>query len=258
MPFGFLSLNAEVVETDAQPSNNVETFEAPKEAQEEEFFYSLVEDYENEPPRSWRDHYTFGPGDVIDVSFYGRPELDRGGLRIAPDGTFSYLQANNIQVSGMTLEEIRDVLETKLAAYYTNVRLVMMPGELTSKRYILLGKVIDKGVFSLERPITILEALARSRGVETGIFEQSTIELADMDRAFIIRNGERLDVDFAALYYRGDLSQNILIEPDDYIYIPSNITNDYYVLGSGKNAWDSRDDAWGDCCRHYHTQVRVY
>lgn len=181
---------------------------------------------------SWRDGYTFGPGDVLNIAFFGKPELERGGLRIAPDGTLSYLQANSVPVAGMTIDQIRETFEERLAFYYRNVRLIVTPQELASKRYVILGKVVDKGVFVLDRPMTILEALARSRGIETGLFEQRTVELADMDRSFIIRAGERLPVDLGALYYRGDLSQNVELEPGDYIYIASNLTNEFFVLGA--------------------------
>jgi len=180
---------------------------------------------------SWRNHYTFGPGDVVNISFFGRPSLQRDGMRIAPDGTLSYLQANSVDVAGLTIDGIREVFEQELSRFYRNVRLIVTPGELASKKYIILGKVIDKGVFVLDRPITVLEAIARSRGIETGLFEQRTVEVADLDRSFIIRRGDRLDVDLGALYYRGDLSQNVSLEPGDYIYIASNLTNEFYVFG---------------------------
>ncbi len=153
-------------------------------------------------------------------------------MRIAPDGTLSYLQVNSLEVDDMTIDELRQSLEAALGDYYRNPRLIITPWELKSKRYVILGKVLDKGVFTLERPITLLEAIARSRGIETGLFEQSTVEIADMHRSFIIRNGERLDVDFAKLYFEGDLSHNVYIEPQDYIYLASNLSNEYYVLGS--------------------------
>jgi polysaccharide export outer membrane protein len=187
---------------------------------------------EVKPSSSWRESYTFGPGDVVNFAFYGKSTLDRQGNRIAPDGTLSYLQANSIDVDGLTIDEIRERFETYLTSYYRNIRLIVTPGELKSKRYIILGKVMDKGVFTLDRPMTVLEAIARSRGIETGLFEQRTVEVADLDRSFIIRNGERLDADLGALYYRGDLSQNVQLEPDDYIYIASNLTNEFYVLGA--------------------------
>ena len=181
---------------------------------------------------SWRDSYTFGPGDVLNIAFFGKPELRRDGLRIAPDGTISFLQANSVHVAGMTIDEIRATFEAALSRYYRNVRLIITPGELASKRNIILGKVVDKGRFVLARPMTILEAIARSRGIETGLLEQRTIEIADMDRSFIVRAGQKLPVDLGALYYRGDLSQNVELEPGDYIYIASNLNNEFYVLGA--------------------------
>lgn len=181
---------------------------------------------------SWRERYTLGPGDVINIRFYGEDGLDRPGVRIAPDGTLSYLQVNSLKVSEMTIDEVREALENSLIHYYRNPRLIITPWELKSKRYVILGKVIDKGVFTLDRPITLLEAIARSRGIETGLFEQSTVEVADMDRSFVIRSGKRLDVDFAKLYFEGDLSQNMYLEPQDYIFLASNLSNEYYVLGA--------------------------
>ncbi len=181
---------------------------------------------------SWRERYTLGPGDVVNIRFYGQSDLDRSGLRIAPDGTLSYLQVNSLNVNEMTIDEMREAFEAALLNYYRNPRLIITPWELKSKRYVILGKVIDKGVFTLDRPITLLEAIARSRGIETGLFEQSTVEIADMDRSFIMRSGERLDVDFSKLYFEGDLSQNVYLEPQDYIFLASNLSNEYYVLGA--------------------------
>ena len=34
------------------------------------------------------------------------------------------------------------------------------------------------------------------------------------------------------LFQQGDLSQNVSLEPDDYIYFPSSTLNEIYVLGS--------------------------
>lgn len=181
---------------------------------------------------SWRERYTLGPGDMVNIRFYGQAGLDRPGVRIAPDGTLSYLQVNSLEVNEMTIDEMREALEAALVDYYRNPRLIITPWELKSKRYVILGKVIDKGVFTLDRPITLLEAIARSRGIETGLFEQSTVEIADMDRSFIMRGGKRLDVDFSKLYFEGDLSQNVYLEPQDYIFLASNLSNEYYVFGA--------------------------
>lgn len=183
-------------------------------------------------PASWRNRYELGPGDVINFSLFGRPELDRPGFRIAPDGTVSYLQAQNIKVAGMTLDEARIAIESGLASNFKSPRVIITPQEVGSKRFTILGKVINKGVVTLERPITLVEAIANAGGIETGLFEQNTVELADFDRSFISRNGKRLPVDFHKLLHEGDMSRNIEVEPNDFIYIASTISNDYYVLGA--------------------------
>ncbi len=192
----------------------------------------------NQPPpspTSWRARFELGPGDVINFSLYGRPELDRPGFRIAPDGTISYLEAQNIKVAGLTLDEARLAIEKGLSATFRSPRVIITPQEVGSKRYTILGKVVNRGVVTLERPITLVEAIANAGGIETGLFEKNTIELADLERSFISRNGQRLPVDFRRLLHDGEMSRNIDVEPNDFIYIASNISNDYYVLGAVNN-----------------------
>ena len=70
-------------------------------------------------------------------------------------------------------------------------------------------------------------------GLETGLStDRSLIELADFRRAFLARNGQRVDVDFEKLFQQGDLAQNVPLEPDDYIYIPGGGEREVYVLGA--------------------------
>jgi len=183
-------------------------------------------------PASWRKRYELGPGDVVNFSLFGRPELARPGFRIAPDGTVSYLQAQNIKVAGLTLDEARLAIEKGLSAHFRSPRVIITPQEVGSKRFTILGKVAHKGVVTLERPITLIEAIANAGGLETGLFDYKIIELADLDRSFLARGGRHLPVDFRRLLHEGDMKYNFEIEPDDFIYIASNITNDYYVLGA--------------------------
>ncbi|MEO1857026.1 MAG: polysaccharide biosynthesis/export family protein [Rubritalea sp.] len=188
----------------------------------------------DEPPEnvSWRDRYELGPGDVINFALFGRPELDRNGFRVSPDGTISFLQAQTILVTGLTIDEARLKIEEGLMGYFKSPRVIITPVEVGSKRYSILGKVMGKGVYTLASPTTLLEAVAQAGGIETGLFERKTVEIADMDRSFITRNGKHLPVDFRKLFNDGDLSQNVALEPNDFIYIASSVSNNYYVLGA--------------------------
>ena len=67
------------------------------------------------------------------------------------------------------------------------------------------------------------------------MFQLNTVELADLPRSFLIRNRQRVPVDLDKLFRRGDLTQNFLLEPDDYLYFPSAIANEIYVLGALKS-----------------------
>jgi protein involved in polysaccharide export with SLBB domain len=180
---------------------------------------------------AWSEHYTLGPGDILDFGLYGHHDLDRAQVFIQPDGTVSYLQAQNIKAGGLTIDELRSAIEKKLAEFFKQPRVIISPVELRSKKYFILGKVVDNGAFPMDRPVTILEAVAKSRGIETGLFEQNTVELADLERSFLVRNGKRMNLDFQKLFFEGDMSQNIELEPGDYLYFPSSITNEIYVLG---------------------------
>lgn len=179
----------------------------------------------------WQQKLTLGPGDTVHLRHYGYPSHDRADVAIGPDGRLSYLQIQDLQAAGLTIDELREKLSEELAYYYRNALVIVTPGRFQSKRYVVLGKVSNKGVYILDRPTTVLEAVARARGLETGLFEGNTVELADMSRSFLARGNQRVPVNFENLFYRGDLSQNALLEPGDFLYFPSAIANEVYILG---------------------------
>ena len=179
----------------------------------------------------WQERLTLGPGDVLNFSLFDTPESARLDLAIGPDGRLSYLQAQDILATGLTIDELRAKLDTELAKYYRNPRTIITPSAIRSKRYFVLGAVTLKGVFLLDRPTTVIEAIAKAGGLETGLFERNTVEQADLSHSILVRQGQRLEVDFEKLFQQGDLTQNISLEPDDYLYFPSSSMNEIYVLG---------------------------
>lgn len=197
---------------------------------------SLVQANAVESPQAgWQQRFTLGAGDTLNITLFGKSEWARNGVPVGPDGKISYLEAHDIQAAGQTIDELRTALDKALSQYYRNARTIVTPDNIQSKRYYILGKVMDKGAFTLDRPLTILEAVARSRGLETGLFEKNTVELADLPRSFLSRKGRRMPVDFERLFQQGDMSQNLPLEPEDYLYFPSANTNEVYVLGAVKS-----------------------
>src|SRR5207245_338407 len=104
-----------------------------------------------------------------------------------PDGRISYLEAQDVMAAGLTVDELRAKLDEELGKYRRVARTVITPIAYHSKKYFMLGKVVQKGVYTLDRPTTVLEALARARGVENGAVENNTVDLADFSRSFLAR-----------------------------------------------------------------------
>jgi len=181
---------------------------------------------------AWQTRYTLGPGDTLTFSIYDRPDLTRENVRIAPDGTVSYLQAVAVRAEGLTLDELRTRIESELSQYQKNAKVVITPAEVASKSFSIIGRVKSPGSYTLDRPTSILEAIARADGIQIGSVRGSAFELADFERSFVARDGRKLDVDLAELYYEGDFSENAFLEPEDYIYVASNVDNEIYVLGA--------------------------
>ena len=180
----------------------------------------------------WQKRLTLGPGDTLNFMMFERPETAKRELPIGPDGRISFLQAEDIMAAGLTIDELREAVDKELSKFYNGPRTIITPAAYNSKKFYLLGAVTRKGVFTLNRPMTMIEAIAQAGGLETGLFEQNTMELADLSHSFMIRNGQRLPVDFERLFQRGDLSQNIALEPDDYVFFASAAANQIFVVGA--------------------------
>jgi protein involved in polysaccharide export with SLBB domain len=184
---------------------------------------------------AWQQHLTLGPGDIVSVSLYsdqGRSEV-WPNVVIGPDGRINYLEAHDIPAAGLTIDELRTNVDAALtgSSNYQSPHSIIIPVAINSKKFFVLGAVVRKGVFTLDRPQTIIEAIAQAGGLETGVFERNAVELADLSHSFMVRNGQRLPIDFEKLFQQGDLSQNVPVEPNDYLYFASSGANEIYVLG---------------------------
>lgn len=180
---------------------------------------------------AWQQHLTLGPGDVLNFGLFGQPELAATEIPIGPDGRITYLEAEDIVASGLTIDELRARLDDELSKYRRAPHVMITPVAFRSKKYFVMGTVMAKGVYVLDRPITVLEAIARAKGFESGLVDRNVVDLADFSHSFLARGGRRLPLSFQKLFQSGDLSQNIPVEPGDYIYISSENIQEVYVVG---------------------------
>jgi protein involved in polysaccharide export with SLBB domain/capsular polysaccharide biosynthesis protein len=207
----------------AQPADS-----PPVVAPQTNLAFSIVHPWQR---AAWQEHLTLGPGDVLNFGLFGQPELAEQEVAVGPDGRVSFLEAQDIMATGLTIDELRARLDEELAKYHRAPHTLITPVAFRSKKYYVLGKVMLKGAFVLDRPLTVLEAIARAKGFENGLVDRSVVDLADFSRSFIARNGKRMPLNFEKLFESGDLSQNLPVEPGDYIYISSGNLQEIYVLG---------------------------
>ena len=167
-------------------------------------------------PASDEEPFRLGPGDVVEIDVIGVPGTRRRCL-VMPDGMLYFDLLAGQRVGGLTLDELRRLLEGRLAEYYVSPQVGLALREIRSRRAWILGRVGTPGLYVLDQPTTLLEAVARAGGMATSRFSGTTEELADLSHSFLLRDGEPLPVDFRRLFHEGDLSQNVRLRSGDYV-----------------------------------------
>ncbi len=175
--------------------------------------------------------YRLGPGDKMKIYVYDEPELDTDVVLVKQDGTISFRLVGEVPVTNLTIPEVIDTLEARLQKYILHPQVSVIPFEARSSSVTLLGKVTHPGIFEIKGRMRVLDALASAGGLALGYFQNNTVELADLERTFLIRDNQLLPIDFVELVQNGDTRYNIPILDRDYIYVPSAVNREIYIIG---------------------------
>ena len=175
--------------------------------------------------------FTLGPGDSLEIEIVGN-SASRAVTFVGPDGKIYFHLLPGLDVWGLTLAQTRALLEKELAKFLTGPQVAVTLRAVGSKYVWLLGRLIKPGVYPLTGPITLLESVALAGGTARSISQSSTEDLADLRHSFVMRQGQLLPVNFERLLRDGDTSQNIFLQPDDFVYVPSTLAQEVYVLGA--------------------------
>lgn len=188
-----------------------------------------------EPPTQM---YTLGPGDRLEVELIGEP-TSKTTTVVAPDGKLYFNLLPGVDVWGRTLGQTKAELENSFTNYiHEQPRVSLALRSVESKRLWIMGCVQAPGVYYMATPMTLLETISSAGGTlsMTSFRDQSAVgigeELADLKHSFVVRRGRFLPVNFNRLLNEGDLTQNIYLQPDDFIYLPPVTARNVYVLGA--------------------------
>jgi protein involved in polysaccharide export with SLBB domain len=126
------------------------------------------------------------------------------------------------------------MLEKELGKYLSTPQVAVTLREVASRHIWLLGRLNRPGIYPMPGPMTLLEAIATAGGTAHSASQVTTEELADLRHSFVMRQGHNLSVDFYRLLHDGDTSQNVPLEPNDFVFLPSTLSQEVYVLGAVK------------------------
>jgi polysaccharide export outer membrane protein len=178
--------------------------------------------------------YKIGSGDKFNISIYGEPELTVKGGIVKPDGTLTIAMVGDVKVSTLSINEAMLEISKKLRKYLMKPIVSLIPASFRAQSYTILGKINTPGNYPVYETSKVLDSIADAGGFSIGIFKNNTIELADLEHAFIRRGTSVLPVDFMELVRKGNPLHNISLQDKDYIYIPSALNTEIYMLGEVK------------------------
>lgn len=186
--------------------------------------------------------FTLGPGDRLDIQLIGDP-ASLNATVVGPDGKVYFNLLPGLDVWGLTPAEAKALMEREFLKFMREKPQVGITlRSVESQQVWLLGRLHHPGVYPLTTPMSLLEALTRAGGPMSPVSLASlgggplganfSQDFADLRRSFVIRDARRVPVDFYALLKQGDLSQNIYLRPGDFVYLPSAVTQEIFVLGA--------------------------
>ena len=160
------------------------------------------------------DGYKLQPGDLLTVNVWKETDLQSDVL-IRPDGGISFALAGDMPAAGLTTDELRAELETRVRKLIPDAVVTVSVKSPNGNRIYVIGKVNHPGDFPLLRPIDVLQAISMAGGVTP---------FANTEKIRVLR---REGAEQSSVRFRyGDvakgrhLEQNILLQSGDTVIVP--------------------------------------
>ena len=183
------------------------------------------------------DRYRIGPGDVLDIRIFNRPNLSRDAVRVEGNGMIRMpLIETEIQAACQTEGGLAKDIATRYMKYYRNPQVDVFIKEYHSKQVAIIGAVNDQSRFELQRRVRLLELLTYAKGPAQRAGQ--TINIIHSPPAIACEKGGSGTEDVTSFFssYRlsdtleGDPKANPYLEPGDIITLPE--ADQVYVVGN--------------------------
>lgn len=181
--------------------------------------------------------YLVGIGDILGVSVYGEGDMavspvqgtPRGegemaiqaagsGVQVRIDGKISLKHIGDIEAAGLTMTQLADYLKVVYATVFDDPVVTTVLVQSNSRRYTVMGKVAQPGVFHLDYPINIVQAVARSGGFNEWANSSVTLVRKDGPKDSLFEENT-LEFDYDDFLKGKELERNISLEPGDILIV---------------------------------------
>lgn len=171
--------------------------------------------------------YIVGPGDVIQITFWDGAKPVPYTTEVRADGKISYSFVDDLYVTGLTVQQVDDALTQAMQKYIRNPRIEIIVKEYRSKSALLFGQInkYDTGVsgvrngpgrYPLSGKMTVLDLIVMAGGPISGQTEGN----ADLTRVELVRKGKIYTLNLYNAMFRGDMSENMILEDRDMVTVP--------------------------------------
>lgn len=186
--------------------------------------------------------YVLGPGDVMSVTDLSSEEdkLTSSMSPVLPDGTAVIHYAGVIKAAGMSLREVNDLVNDRAKKWFVNPQIVVNLAHQRATQVYLLGDVNHPGLYSPDSASDNASAEASSGEKAAppppkSVFTISAAleiagglkDTADIRHIHVTRLHPKqvIDIDLWKLMLDGDISEDIVLQPGDVIYVPKGGTD---------------------------------
>lgn len=171
--------------------------------------------------------YTLGPGDTVRATVWTGNEYLQDTLIVASDGTLfvPFFVNKLLTVTGMTIVDLRERIQKELEGVFQNPIVQLITVGFESQKAFLLGEVAASGQFPIYGNTRLLDFIVQ----HGGFLQRANLAEVQITRA----DGRKQTVNIYDIVFKGDQTNNILVNPGDMVYVPSQdqVSKRYFVLG---------------------------
>ena len=158
--------------------------------------------------------FHLGPGDVLEISVWKDPELTKKVV-VSPDGIISFPLIDNINVTNLSVANLRQFIAQKLSEFIPDATVSVMLLEVNSLKAYVIGKVNSPGEFNINLKTNVMQILAKAGGL-TPFASGGNINILRLQENKIVK----IPFDYGDVEKGKNLEQNIILSTGDVVVVP--------------------------------------